>query len=90
MADNSKETTDKKDEDVAASNKALKDLKGEVGFLKQYIAVKAQVEEKKTAAENKKKDKENYEKKRLSKNIKGLEKLSGLNLGLGKQSFKKS
>lgn len=88
MATNSKDTTDKKDEDVAAKNKDLKDLKGEVDILKQYIKTKADAETAKTTAENKKTAKENYEKGRLSKNIKGLSGLSGLNLGLGQQSFK--
>lgn len=85
---NSKETTDKKDEDVAAKNKDLESLRSEVGILKQYIKAKATSEEKKTAAENKKTAKENYEKNRLSKNIKGLGGLAGLQPGLGQQSFK--
>lgn len=85
---NSKDTTNKKDEDVAAKNKDLQNLKGEVDIVKQYIKTKAETEAAKTAAENKKTEKENYEKGRLSKNIKGLSGLSGLNLGLGQQSFK--
>lgn len=88
MADNSKDTTNKKDEDVAAKNKDLQDLKGEVGILKKYIADKATVEAAKTTAENKKTAKENYEKGRLSKNIKGLKGLESLSPGLGQQSFK--
>lgn len=81
---NSKDTTDKKDDDVAAKNKDLESLRSEVGILKQYIKSKTEQEDK----ENKKTAKENYEKGRLSKNIKGLSGLSGLNLGLGQQSFK--
>ena len=81
---NSKENTEKKDEDVAAKNKDLQDLRGEVGILKQYI-------NKKAAEEEDKKKKENeaaYQKNRLSKNIKGLSKLEGLTNTLGQQSFK--
>jgi len=82
---NSKEKTDKKDEDVAAKNKDLQDLKGEVGIVKKYITDKTAKE----AKENKKTAEETYQKNRLSKTIKGLSGLEGLNLGLGQQSFKK-
>lgn len=85
MADNSKETTDKKDDDVAAKNKDLESLRSEVGILKQYIKSKAEKEDK----EEKKTAKETYEKNRLSKNIKGLGGLEGLSPALGQQSFKK-
>jgi len=85
---NSKDTTDKKDDDVAAKNKDLESLRSEVGILKQYIKSKAETEAAKTTAENKKTAKENYEKGRLSKNIKGLSGLAGLQPGLGQQSFK--
>jgi Zn/Cd-binding protein ZinT len=93
---NSKEKTDKKDEDVAAKNKDLQDLKGEVGIVKKYITDKTAKETADAAAKAVKDAKEakatkekNYESNRLSKNIKGLGSLSGLNLGLGQQSFKK-
>jgi len=82
---NSKDTTDKKDEDVAAKNKDLETLRGEVGVLKQYIATKKEKE----AKETKKTAEETYQKNRLSKNIKGLGGLAGLQPGLGQQSFKK-
>jgi hypothetical protein len=85
MAENSKDTTDKKDEDVAAKNKDLEALRGEVGILKQYIATKKEKE----AKETKKTAEETYQKNRLSKNISGLSGLQGLQPGLGKQSFKK-
>lgn len=85
---NSKDTTNKSDAEAAARDKDFKNLKGEVGFLKQYIAAKAQSEAAKTAAENKKTAKEKWEKKRLSKNIKGLEGLAKLQPALGQQSFK--
>jgi hypothetical protein len=81
---NSKEKTDKKDEDVAAKNKDLQDLKGEVGILKKYISDKATKE----TATTKKTNEETYQKNRLSKNISGLGKLQTLNPGLGQQSFK--
>ena len=74
---NSKEKTDKKDEDVAAKNKDLQDLKGEVGIVKKYITTK-----------NAKEAEENYQKNRLSKKIIGLGGLASLSPGLGKQSFK--
>jgi hypothetical protein len=77
MADNSKDTTDKKDEDVAAKNKDVQDLKGEVGIVKKYITTK-----------NEKEAEENYQKNRLSKKIIGLGGLASLSPGLGKQSFK--
>ena len=89
MAEVSKEKTDKKDEDIAAKNKDLQTLRGEVDIVKQYINAKATAEAKKTAAENKKKADEAWEKKKLSKNVKGLGGLAGLQPGLGKQSFKK-
>jgi hypothetical protein len=73
---NSKETTDKKDEEVAAKNKDLQDLRGEVGILKKYIKSKVDKE-----AEDA------YEKKRLSKNIKGLKGLQGLSGSLGQQKI---
>jgi hypothetical protein len=82
---NSKDTTDKKDEDVAAKNKDFDALKSEVGILKQYIATKKEKETK----EAKKTAEETYQKNRLSKNISGLSGLAGLQPGLGKQSFKK-
>jgi hypothetical protein len=81
---NSKEKTDKKDEDVAAKNKDLQDLKGEVGIVKKYITDKTAKE----AKEAKKTAEETYQKNRLSKNISGLGKLQTLNPGLGQQSFK--
>jgi len=84
MADNSKDTTDKKDEDVAAKNKDLQDLKGEVGIVKKYITTKNDKE----AKEDKKTAEENYQKNRLSKKIIGLGGLASLSPGLGKQSFK--
>ena len=83
---NSKDTTNKKDEDVAAKNKDLQNLKGEVDIVKQYITTKNAKE----AKENKKTAEENYQKNRLSKNIIGLGGLASLSPGLGKQSFKKS
>lgn len=89
MAEVSKDTTNKSDADVAAKNKDLESLRSEVGILKQYINTKATAEAKKTAAETKKKTEEAWEKKRLSKNVKGLGKLAGLETGLGQQSFKK-
>jgi hypothetical protein len=89
MAENSKDTTDKKDEEVAAKNKDLKTLRGEVDIVKQYIKSKAEKEAKETAKETKENKESNYQKNRLSKNIKGLSVLEGLNLGLGQQSFKK-
>jgi hypothetical protein len=82
---NSKDTTDKKDEDVAAKNKDLQTLRGEVDIVKQYIKNKTEKETK----EDKKTAEETYQKNRLSKTIKGLSGLEGLNLGLGQQSFKK-
>lgn len=81
---NSKDTTDKKDDDVAAKNKDLESLRSEVGILKQYMKSKTEQEDK----ENKKTAKETYEKNRLSKNIKGLSGLESLSPGLGQQSFK--
>ena len=86
---NSKDTTNKSDAEAAAKNKDFENLKGEVSILKQYINAKATAEAKKTAAENKKKTEEAWEKKRLSKNVKGLGGLAGLQPGLGQQSFKK-
>ena len=86
---NSKDTTDKKDEEVAAKNKDLQTLRGEVDIVKQYIKTKADTEAKKTAKETKETKEENYQKNRLSKNISGLSGLAGLQPGLGKQSFKK-
>jgi hypothetical protein len=92
---NSKDTTGKSDADVAAKNKDLQDLKGEVGIVKKYIADKAAketadatVKAAKDAKEAKATKEKNYESNRLSKNIKGLSGLQGLNLGLGQQSFK--
>lgn len=85
MVENSKDTTGKSDAEVAAKNKALEDLKGEVGILKKYIATKKEKEDKETKEANEK----SYEKNRLSKNISGLAKLQGLNNTLGQQSFKK-
>jgi len=82
---NSKEKTDKKDEEVAAKNKDLQTLRGEVDIVKQYIATKNDKE----AKEVKKTAEETYQKNRLSKNIKGLSGLQGLQPGLGQQSFKK-
>jgi hypothetical protein len=84
MAENSKDTTGKSDAEVAAKNKALEDLKGEVGILKKYIATKKEKEDKETKEANEK----SYEKNRLSKNLTGLAKLQGLNNTLGQQSFK--
>lgn len=84
MAENSKDTTGKSDSEVAAKNKALEDLKGEVGILKKYIATKKEKEDKETKEANEK----SYEKNRLSKNLTGLAKLQGLNTALGQQSFK--
>lgn len=81
---NSKDTTGKSDAEVAAKNKALEDLKGEVGILKKYISTKAAKEAKETKEANEK----TYEKNRLSKNLTGLGKLQGLNTALGQQSFK--
>jgi predicted nucleic acid-binding Zn-ribbon protein len=99
MSTNSKDTTDKKDEDVAAKNKDLQNLRNEVGIVKKYInAKKVEDDKTKTDVESAKKYikdktdkevKEAYESNRLSKKIKGLGKLEGLNLGLGQQSFKK-
>ena len=89
MAEVSKDSTGKKDEEVAAKNKDLQDLKGEVGILKQYIKTKAEQETKDTEKKTKETKEANYQKNRLSKNIKGLSALEGLNLGLGQQSFKK-
>jgi hypothetical protein len=86
---NSKDTTDKKDEDVAAKNKDLQTLKGEVDIVKQYIKSKAEKEAKDTAKTTKETKEANYQKNRLSNTIKGLSGLEGLNLGLGQQSFKK-
>ena len=87
---NSKDTTDKSDAEAAAKDKDFKSLQSEVGILKQYINAKAVAEAKKTAAETKKKADEAWEKKKLSKNVKGLGKLEGLQPALGQQSFKKS
>ena len=89
MAEVSKEKTDKKDEDIAAKNKDLQTLRGEVDIVKQYIKSKAEKEAKDTAKTTKETKESNYQKNRLSKNISGLSGLEGLNLGLGKQSFKK-
>jgi len=89
MAENSKEKTDKKDDDVAAKNKDLQTLRGEVDIVKQYIKSKAEKEAKDTEKTTKETKEANYQKNRLSKNIKGLSGLEGLNLGLGQQSFKK-
>lgn len=86
MAEVSKEKTDKKDEDIAAKDKDLQDLRGEVGIVKQYIKTKNAKE----AKEDKKTAEENYQKNRLSKKIIGLGGLASLSPGLGKQSFKKS
>jgi hypothetical protein len=90
MAEVSKEKTDKKDEDVAAKNKDLQTLRGEVDIVKQYIKSKAEKEAKDTAKETKETKEANYQKGRLSKNISGLSGLASLSPGLGKQSFKKS
>ena len=90
MAEVSKDSTGKKDEEVAAKNKDLQDLKGEVGILKQYIKIKAEKETKDTEKKTKETKEKNYEKSRLSKNISGLSGLASLSPGLGKQSFKKS
>ena len=84
MAENSKDTTDKKDEEVAAKNEDLKTLRGEVDIVKQYIKTK-NTKEAKEAKETKE---ENYQKNRLSKKIIGLGGLASLSPGLGKQSFK--
>lgn len=81
MSKNSKDTTDKKDEEVAAKNKDLQNLRGEVGILKQYISSKVAKE----AKESKKEKEDAYEKGRLSKNIKGLKGLQGLSGSLGQQ-----
>ena len=81
MAKNSKDTTDKKDEDVSAKNKDLQDLRGEVGVLKKYIGAKI-IKEKKDAKDEKE---ANYQKNRLSKNISGLKGLQGLSSSLGNQ-----
>ena len=86
MAEVSKEKTDKKDEDIAAKNKDLQTLRGEVDIVKQYIKTK-NTKEAKEAKETKE---ANYQKNRLSKNISGLSGLASLSPGLGKQSFKKS
>ena len=74
---NSKDTTNKSDAEVAAKDKDLQDLKGEVGIVKKYIAAKTAKEAKDTAEKNK-----------LSKTIKGLKGLESLSPGLGQQSFK--
>ena len=89
MAEVSKEKTDKKDEDIAAKNKDLQTLRGEVDIVKQYIKSKAETEAKKTAKETKETKEANYQKSRLSKNISGLSGLQELQPGLGQQSFKK-
>ena len=81
MAENSKEKKDKKDEEVAAKNKDLQDLSGEVGILKKYIGAKI-IKEKKDAKDEKE---ANYQKNRLSKNISGLKGLKGLSSSLGNQ-----
>lgn len=83
---NSKDTTDKSDAEVAAKDKDLQDLRGEVDIVKQYIKTKNTKE----AKEDKKTAEENYQKNRLSKKIIGLGGLASLSPGLGKQSFKKS
>jgi hypothetical protein len=88
MSTNSKDTTNKSDDDVAAKNKDLEALRGEVGVLKQFIKSKADTEAKKIAKETKETKEANYQKNRLSKNISGLSGLAGLQPGLGKQSFK--
>jgi len=85
MAENSKDTLDKAATELAARDKSIKDLTSDVSALKQYIGAKKIAEDTKTKADNDKTEKAN----RLSKNISGLGKLSGLNLGLGQQSFKK-
>lgn len=88
MSKNSKDTTDKKDEEVAAKNKDLQNLRGEVGILKQYIKTRAEkdvAEEKDKAKQNKKAREEAYENSRLSRNIKGLKGLQGLSGSLGQQ-----
>jgi hypothetical protein len=89
MPEKSKDTTDKKDEEVAAKNKDLQDLRGEVGILKKYISDKTIKEASDKAAKDKKAKEEAFESRRLSKNISGLKGLQGLQSGLGKQSFKK-
>lgn len=89
MAEVSKDSTGKKDEEVAAKNKDLQDLKGEVGILKQYIKSKAEQEAKDTEKKTKETKEANYQKGRLSKNISGLSGLASLSPGLGQQSFKK-
>ena len=86
MAEVSKDSTGKKDEEVAAKNKDLQTLRGEVDIVKQYIKTK-NTKEAKEAKETKE---ANYQKNRLSKNISGLSGLASLSPGLGKQSFKKS
>jgi len=98
MSTNSKDSTNKSDDDVAAKNKDLQNLRNEVGIVKKYInakkveddKTKADVESAKKYIKNKtdKEVKEAYESNRLSKKIKGLGGLEGLNLGLGQQSFK--
>lgn len=86
---NSKDTTNKSDAEAAARNKDFENLKGEVDIVKQYIKNKAEKEAKDTEKTTKETKESNYQKNRLSKNIKGLSALEGLNLGLGQQSFKK-
>jgi len=78
MPKTSTDTSNKSDAELAAKNKDISDLRGEVGALKKYIGGKA-AKEAKDAEES----------RRLSKNIKGLGRLGGLNSGLGNQSFKK-
>lgn len=83
MANVSKDTTNKSDQEVSAKNKDLQNLRGEVGILKQYISSKVAKE----AKESKKEKEDAYEKGRLSKNIKGLKGLQGLSGSLGQQKI---
>jgi len=85
---NSKDTTNKTDAEAAAKNKDFDALKSEVGVLKQFIKSKAEKEAKDTAKTTKETKEANYQKNRLSRNIKGLGSLAGLQPGLGQQSFK--
>ena len=86
---NSKDTTGKSDAEVAAKDKDLQTLRGEVDIVKQYIKTKAEKEARDTAKTTKETKEANYQKNRLSKNISGLSGLASLSPGLGKQSFKK-
>jgi hypothetical protein len=99
MSTNSKENTEKKDDDVAAKNTDLENLRGEVNILKKFIGnkevknanIESDVKSVKKYVKDKteKETKAALEKKKLSKNIKGLGALAGLQPGLGQQSFKK-